>query len=229
MLKRKILAVVSSTTTLPSGKIAGFTLEELAAPYARFARAGFEIEIASPLGGKVSHDPAYADGPFLTAEGQAFLDDPVAQAKLAHSIALRDIDPDEYVGIYLVGGVTAAADFDANPDLDHVLTLMLGAGKGIAAVCHGVVGLTNLRGKDGKLLARGHRMTGFSEAEEIAADLLCEVSVIPEHRLNDIGAHYEKASELWEECVIEGPFFITGQNPASSAGVAEALLRRLAL
>lgn len=223
----KILAVVASQPTLPSGKPTGYTLEELAAPYARFIRAGLKVDIASPTGGPVRHDPAYASGPFLTDDGRALLENPEVQAKLADTIPLKEINPSAYDGIYLVGGAAAAADFDDNADLNRILGAMLTAGAGIAAVCHGVVGLTTLSSTNGDLIANGQPMTGFSLDEEIAANLVEEVSVVPEGRLRAVGALYEKAPALWGECVVEGPDFITGQNPASSAGVADALIRRV--
>lgn len=224
-MKGKILAVVASQPTLPSGKPTGYTLEELAAPYAKFVRAGLQIDIASPAGGPVKHDPAYASGPFLSDDGRALLENHEVQAKLADTIPLKDIDPSDYDGIYLVGGAAAAADFDDNAELNRILGAMLTADAGIAAVCHGVVGLTTLSAANGDLVATGQSMTGFSLDEEVAANLVEEVAVVPEERLRAVGALYEKAPDLWGECVVEGAVFITGQNPASSAGVADALIR----
>jgi putative intracellular protease/amidase len=224
---RRILAVVASTQTLPSGGPTGYTLEELAAPYVRFRRAGFEVDIASPKGGAVTHDPAFDSGVFLTEDGQALLDDEDAMTNLAHTIALSDVESSRYDAVFLVGGVPAAGDFDANPALDQVLSAVFERGGALAAVCHGVVGLTGLTTANGALIAQGQPMTAFSLDEEIAANLVDEVAVVPETRLREIGAHYSKAAELWGVCVVEGPHFITGQNPASAGGTAEALLRKL--
>lgn len=226
-MQRRILTVVASTQTLPSGGPTGYTLEELAAPYVRFRQAGFEVDIASPKGGAVTHDPAYDSGDFLTDDGQALLDDLEATDKLARTIALVDVDPSRYDGVFLVGGVPAARDFDANPTLDLLLSAVLERGGSLAALCHGVVGLTGLTTANGDLIAKGQSMTAFSLAEETAANLVDEVAVVPETRLREIGAHYSKAAELWGVCVVEGSHFITGQNPASAAGTAEALLRKL--
>lgn len=226
-MPRRILAVVASTQTLPSGGPTGYTLEELAAPYVRFCRAGFEVDIASPKGGAVTHDPAYDSGDFLTDDGLALLGDAEATAKLARTIALSDVEPSRYDAVFLVGGVPAAGDFDANPALDQVLSAVLERGGALAALCHGVVGLTGLTTANGALIAQGQSMTAFSLDEEIAANLVDEVAVVPETRLRKIGAHYSKAAELWGICVVEGSQFITGQNPASAGGTAEALLRKL--
>ena len=224
---RRILAVVSSTSTLPSGRSTGYTLEELAAPYARFGEAGFEVDVASPSGGAVAHDPAYDSGPFLTEDGRRFLADETAKAKLSATPPLRALDASDYDGVFLVGGVAAAKDFDANPDLERLLERALSKGKVIGAVCHGVVGLSGVRTPGGDLAAKGEAMTGFSHDEEVAADLLAEVAVVPETRLRDVGADYRKAAEPWGVCVVKGAHFITGQNPASASATAEAMLKRL--
>ena len=226
MVKR-ILAVVSSTPTLPSGAPAGFTLEELAAPYRRFRRADIAVDIASPAGGPVAHDPAYASGVFLSEDGQAFLADAEVQAKLANTVALKDVEAVAYDGVFLVGGAAAAGDFDCNPELDAVLNCVGRGGGVLSAICHGVVGLTNLVDACGERVAKGHPMTGFSLDEEVAANLVEVVAVIPENRLREIGANYSKAPELWGAWVVEGPSFITGQNPASAPGLADAVIRRL--
>jgi len=91
-----------------------------------------------------------------------------------------------------------------------------------------VVGLTGLKSEEGRLAVQGHPMTGFSHDEEVAANLLDVVAVVPETRLRAVGADYRKAPELWGVCVAEGPCFITGQNPASAGPTADALIARIA-
>lgn len=227
-MPKRILVVVPSTQTLASGKPTGYTLEELAAPYVRFRQAGLEVEIASPKGGPVAHDPAFERGVFLTEDGVTLLGDAEAQAKLADTIALRDVDASRFDAVFLVGGVPAALDFNANPALNQLLSAVFQHGGALAAVCHGVVGLADVTTADGALVAKGHPMTAFSLEEELAANLVDEVAVVPETRVREIGAEYRKSEELWGVCVVEGPHLITGQNPASAAGTAEALVRKLA-
>jgi len=47
-----------------------------------------------------------------------------------------------------------------------------------------------------------------------------------EDKLKELGAHYTNASK-WESYVQQDGLLITGQNPASSAGVAQLLLKTL--
>ncbi len=47
-----------------------------------------------------------------------------------------------------------------------------------------------------------------------------------EDMLGDRGAHYEKGED-WQSYVVQDQQLITGQNPASSAATAQALLDML--
>ena len=53
------------------------------------------------------------------------------------------------------------------------------------------------------------------------------VPFLVEDRLTELGASYEKAADWHPHVVVDG-LLITGQNPASSEGVADAVLQSLA-
>ena len=98
----QILAVVTSTDVMgASGKTTGYELTELARAYYVFEANGFEVDIASPLGGQ---PPVVIDGDDMKQFDFAFLNDPVAQNKVSHSIAVADVDPQDYEAVYFVGG-----------------------------------------------------------------------------------------------------------------------------
>jgi hypothetical protein len=62
----KILAVVTSTSQMgASGKSTGFELTELSRAYYVFQANGFEVDVASPLGGE---PPVVIDGDDMTAK-----------------------------------------------------------------------------------------------------------------------------------------------------------------
>ncbi len=69
-------------------------------------------------------------------------------------------------------------------------------------------------------------MTGFSDAEERAAGLTDSVPFLVEEMLKEAGGNYSKAAE-WQAHVVTSDNLITGQNPASSAGAAKAVLHQL--
>lgn len=106
----------------------------------------------------------------------------------------------------------------------------------VSAVCHGSAALLNATLSDGSLLIKGERVTGFSNAEEIAVDRQKDMPFHLETALDRAsGGLYEKASEPWAEKVIvsvsgEGDKrkrLLTGQNPASASAFAKELLKML--
>lgn len=70
-------------------------------------------------------------------------------------------------------------------------------------------------------------MTGFSNSEEQAVQLTNVVPFLIEDEFKRLGGLYEKGPD-WQPHVVGDGHLITGQNPASSAAVAKALLQKLA-
>jgi putative intracellular protease/amidase len=96
----------------------------------------------------------------------------------------------------------------------------------LAAVCHAPGVLRHVKGADGKPLVAGKSVTGFSNTEEAAVGLTEVVPFLVEDMLKQSGGHYTKAAD-WQPHVAVDGLLITGQNPASSEPVAEALLKAL--
>jgi putative intracellular protease/amidase len=95
----------------------------------------------------------------------------------------------------------------------------------IAAVCHGPAALVNVRLSSGLSLLDGQRVTGISNSEEEIEQVTSFMPFKLENELNRLsGGKYEKGNE-WEENVVvaRGGLLITGQNPASAAGVGKAI------
>ena len=103
---------------------------------------------------------------------------------------------------------------------------MYASGKPVAAVCHGVAALRDARGPFGLPLVRGKDVTGFSDSEERAAGLAEAVPFLVEEALKEAGGNYSRAAD-WQSHVVTSGNLITGQNPASSAGAAKAVLEQL--
>lgn len=100
------------------------------------------------------------------------------------------------------------------------------AGKVVAAVCHGPAALAYVKTKDGKWLLDGREVTGFSNSEEDAVGLSSAMPFMLEDQLQTAsGGNFKKASADWGAYVVTSGNVITGQNPASAAGVGEAILK----
>lgn len=221
----RILAVVSSTPMIGnSGKKAGFELTELSRAYLVFKANGFDVDIASPLGGK---PPMRVDDGLIEAD-YAFLNDDSAINKLDHSLALTAVDADRYNAVYFVGGKGAIFDFADNASIQRIVRTVYEAGGVIGAVCHGPAALINVRLGDGSYLLDGRRVTGFTNEEELflIEDARELFPFLLEDRLSERGAHFQGGSIYLDNTVVDGRL-VTGQNPWSTWSVAEAMVSAL--
>lgn len=221
-----ILMVVSSHAHMPNGNATGVWLEELAASYYVFVDAGCNVELASPLGGPAPLDPLSLGEPWLTAAGRRFQEDQIASAKLAGTGTLDDIEPMRFDAMYLVGGAATAWDFPRNPRLTSLVSALFSHRRPVAGVCHGVLGLTDASDTAGTPIVAGRNVTGISNAEEVLTGFDKLVPVLPETRLTTLGARYTCAAPLEAHVVVDGNL-LTGQNPASAAPLARAVMDQL--
>jgi putative intracellular protease/amidase len=223
----KILIVLTSHAQLGNtGKRTGFWLEEFATPYYVFADAGAEITLASPLGGQPPLDPKSDEPGFRTPATERFRADAEACARLAHTSRLAGIDPDEHDAVFYPGGHGPLWDLSGDSHSLALIEAMEQAGKPIAAVCHAPAVLLKARGRNGAPLVQGRAVTGFSNTEEEAVELSDVVPFLLENELKARGGLYSRADD-WQPHAVTDGLLITGQNPASSELVAQALLRKL--
>lgn len=224
---KRILMVVSSRDRLGDTDTAtGAWLEELAASYWEFADAGCEVTIASPRGGRAPLDPLSLTAPWLTPNGERFLADDTARGKLERSVALADVNPDDFAAVYLVGGVATAWDFPHEEKLAALVAALHEEGRPVAGVCHGVLGLTAARNAQGRPIVAGRAVTGVSNAEEVATGFDKIVPVFPQDRLTSLGGRYSCAAPFEAHVRVDG-HLLTGQNPASAGPLARAVLAQL--
>ena len=220
----KILMVLTSHNQLgTTGLKTGFWLEEFAAPYYVFKDADADITIASPKGGQPPLDPKSDEPDFQTAATARFKDDKQAQDALAGSLKLSDITPDEFDAVFYPGGHGPLWDLSEDRDSISLIEVMYAAGKTVAAVCHAPAVFRHTEAPDGSPLVEGKSVTGFSNSEEAAVELTDIVPFLLEDELQLIGANYSKSSD-WHPYVVTDGNLVTGQNPASSEAVAQALL-----
>ena len=222
----RIVMVLTSHDQLGNtGRNTGFWLEEFAAPYFVFRDAGVELTLASPKGGQPPVDPK-SDLPENQTPAMArFKQDQAAQKKLAQTARLADMRAEDYVTIFYVGGHGPMWDLVDNTDSIALIESFYNSGKPVAAVCHSPAVLHRVTYK-GAPIVKGKRVTGFTNGEEEAVHLTHVVPFLVEDELKRVGGLYEKAAD-WQSFAIVDGRLITGQNPASSTAVAQALLKVL--
>lgn len=223
----KILIVLTSHDQLGNtGKKTGFWLEEFVAPYYVLKDAGAEITLASPKGGRPPLDPKSELPEHLTELTKRYRKDKAAQAELANTQKLANVSAEDFDAVFYPGGHGPMWDMPDNRESIALIEAFVKADKPVGAVCHAPASLVNVRGKDGEYLVKSKRVTGFTNAEEEAVGLTAVVPFLLEDRLKERGGLYSKGADWAPYVQVEGKL-VTGQNPASSGPVAEALLKLL--
>jgi len=217
----RVLVIMSHHAEL-GGKPNGTYLPELTHALHVLEGAGLHYDIASPRGGDV---PGYGhDADALT---RTMLANPDFAAKLQGTLRLADIDPASYDAVFFPGGYGLLFDLVADADSQRITAALFERGAPVAAVCHGPAALSQVRGSDGRAIVADRGVTGFTREEEVAMQTLDVIPFVLEERMLEAGAIYRKKAR-WQVHIVEDGNLITGQNPASAAGVGEALVRALA-
>ncbi|NML85672.1 type 1 glutamine amidotransferase domain-containing protein [Polaromonas sp.] len=223
----KILMVLTSHDQLGNtGKKTGFWLEEFAAPYYVFKDAGAELTLVSPQGGQPPLDPKSDEPDSQTDATRRFKSDAAAQSALAHTGKLSDVQASGFDAVFYPGGHGPLWDLAEDPNSIKLIEAMTAAGKTVSAVCHAPGVLRHVKAADGTPLVKGRKVTGFTNTEEAAVQLTDIVPFLVEDELVNKGGQYSKGAD-WQPYVVVDGKLITGQNPASSAPAAVAVLHQL--
>ena len=224
---KKILMVLTSHDQLGSTDAkTGFWLEEFAAPYYVFIDADVEVTLASPRGGQPPLDPKSDEPNFQTDATRRFKADAAAQTRLASTHKLNTLSGRDFDAVFYPGGHGPLWDLAEDASSIALIENMLTAGKPIATVCHAPAVLRHPKAADGKSVVHGKSVTGFTNTEEAAVGLTDVVPFLVEDMLIKNGGKYAKGED-WQPFVQTDGLLITGQNPASSAPAAKALLTAL--
>ena len=223
----KILMVLTSHDKLgDTGQKTGFWLEEFASPYYTFIDSNAEVTLASPQGGQPPLDPKSDEPDFQTAATARFREDTTAQQALAQTRRLAEVKAADFDAVFYPGGHGPLWDLAEDQTSIALLESFSRAAKPLGLVCHAPGVLRHPKGADGAPLVQGKRVTGFSNSEEDAVQLTGIVPFLVEDMLKENGGLYAKGEDWGSHVEIDGNL-LTGQNPASSEAVAQALIEML--
>ncbi|RLQ21998.1 type 1 glutamine amidotransferase domain-containing protein [Seongchinamella sediminis] len=222
----RVLIVVTSETEMgDSGKPTGYELTELSRAYYVFTVNGFEVDIASPLGGAAR---AVIDDEDMGPLDYAFLNDPDAMARAEDTLPLASVDGNDYRATFFVGGKGTMWDFPDNPYIHQLVRDYADKGKLLGAVCHGPAALANVMLDNGRPFLAGKPVTGFSNEEELL--LIPEAGelfpFLLEDRMREQGAEVVVGTPYLENVAVSAGL-VTGQNPWSVYATAEAMVSQL--
>jgi putative intracellular protease/amidase len=225
-MTKKILVVLTSVEKYPNlNRATGLWLGEAVHFVKKVEEAGYQVDFLSTKGGYTPIDPhslAMAEPvDWEWYQKKEFMN------RLGVTLSPSEINPNDYIAIYYAGGHGVIWDFPDNQELQSISQTIYENGGFVASVCHGAVGLLNIKLSDGTLLIKDKRVTGFSNEEEKLVELDQFIPYLTEDELVKRGAIYEKAAQPWLAFAIEDQRVITGQNPASGGLVADLLLKTL--
>ncbi|MET8249087.1 type 1 glutamine amidotransferase domain-containing protein [Streptomyces sp. NPDC005202] len=233
-MTRVLLAVSGSDHwTLKDGTKhpCGYWPEELVVPHEIFRKAGFDIAIATPGAVRPTADEA---GFSAAVNGgseepgkrfRAYLDS--ISAELNAPVDLEEADAADYDMVFVPGGHGPMEDLAGSEKFGALIAAFTAAGKPVAAVCHGPAAFLPARDASGGWLFAERKVTGFSNEEEAAMGFADKAPWLLEDRLASSGGTYERAAAFEAHVVSDGNLH-TGQNPASSAPLADHLVTLLA-
>lgn len=129
--------------------------------------------------------------------------------------------------VYLAGGHGTMYDFPNNKEIQYIVKNQYEDNKMVAAICHGVSGLLNVKLSDGQYLIKDKKITGFNWFEEIIAKRKKEVPFNLEKALKERESKYRKSLIPMTSKVVIDQNLITGQNPFSSKRMAKVVMKEL--
>lgn len=224
---KKVLVVLPSHDQLGNtGQKTGFWLEEFTDPYYKFIDSGYEVTIASPMGGKPPVDPKSIQKENQSESTQRFERDKSAQAKLENTLVLSQVSASDYDTLFLPGGHGPMWDLSSDENMKKIVEDFYSDKKIVSAVCHGPAGLLQATDRNGNSILKGKKITGFTNNEESAVGLTKAVPFSLENRMKELGGKFEKGQDFKPFVISDGQL-ITGQNPKSALPAAEKVIEIL--
>jgi putative intracellular protease/amidase len=233
--KRVLIVASNPTVSAVTGWPVGFWWAELTHPWWEFTEHGYQVVIASPVGGALRGDSwsdprdesGYSAHDLISL---GFIDSPTHAALVESTTPLSDVAVDAFDAVLFVGGQGPMFTFVDNDVVHSVMTGFYEADKVTAVICHATAALLTARRSDGSLLVEGKTWTGFANSEEQFADDFVGRRIQP-FWIEDEARKLEDTN-----FIVQGRFrahavrdgnLITGQQQYSGAAAARLMIAAL--
>lgn len=223
----KKIMIVNTSADYYEGtrKPTGLWLGELVHFYDYFNTEDYQIDLFNINGGETPIDPVSLNPLMLDKLTKDYYNDHTFMEKLKNSPSISEANPKVYDVIYFTGGHGVMFDFPHNTYIQDAVNEVYRHGGVVAAVCHGIAALLNVKDENGRYFIDRKQITGFSNAEEILANRKRLVPFMLESELKIRDAKYSKAKVPFRPYVQVDNRLVTGQNPQSPKQVAQAVAR----
>ncbi|MDM1071331.1 type 1 glutamine amidotransferase domain-containing protein [Empedobacter brevis] len=224
----KILIILTNINHYAnSGLATGLWLSELTHLYQAAKEKGYEITLASPHGGAIPIDPESLKKFTMDKVSKEYYNDTSFMKELNSSKTLTEVENESFDVVYLAGGHGTMYDFPNDAVMQNIIQKQYEEDKIVAAICHGVGGLLNVKLSSGEYLIKDKSITGFNWFEESLANRKKKVPFNLEAELKARGSDYKKAFiPMTSKVVVDGNL-ITGQNPFSSKEMAKVVMKEI--
>lgn len=222
--QQSILMVVSGYGKGQGEEAPGYEFDEFAKAYLVFNAHNVNVDVASPLGGPVEADK-YDPGKTFNAK---VLADTAIMAKLNNTLAIGDLDAQNYDAVFIVGGKGAMFDLPKDTGLQQLIADLYEQDGAVAAVCHGPAALVDVKLSNGTYLVEGKAVNGFTNDEEslFGKKWMPQFEFMLEDKLKEVGGKFQSSDIMLSHVAVDDRL-VTGQNPSSTVGVAMALIDML--
>ncbi|HVH30682.1 MAG TPA: type 1 glutamine amidotransferase domain-containing protein, partial [bacterium] len=213
----------------------GFWWAELAHPYWELTERGYNVDIASPDGGKLEGD-SWSD-PRDESKYSAydlislgFINSAEHRKQVDESKPLLDIRLGDYDGALFVGGQGPMYTFYNDERVHKLVVDFYEAGKATAVICHATCVLLKTKLSTGRLLVEGKTWTGFANSEEDYADEYVGKRIQP-FRIEDEARKIPNTNFIvngrFKPHAVRDGNLITGQQQYSAPAAARLLIEAL--
>jgi putative intracellular protease/amidase len=221
---KKVLIIASNMIDMgdPEKHDARNNLWEVAPPYHIFLSHGFDVDFASPQGGKVefSMDPLGISS--YTIKYENFL------GKANSSLAPEEVIVSDYWAVYIGGGYGPLFDVANNKVLQSIISKIYEAGGVIGGGGHGAGAFANVKLASGEYLVKGKRIAGFPDSTEKSKSWAKQGSLLPflvESQLNQNGAFAQNKKTMKDKTdVIVDQRVVSTMFLPSAAHVAKEMI-----
>ncbi|WP_166962341.1 type 1 glutamine amidotransferase domain-containing protein [Yeosuana marina] len=220
----KILFVVSNAhfygeSSIPTGN----SFSEIVIAYDMFISNGYKVDFVSPKGGSISLSCINTSNELE----KQYLYNFDFMKKLKQTKNPDTIVPDDYKAIYYPGGKAAMFGVPENEQIQKIAKSIYYNNGVVASVCHGTVGILNIKLDNNSYLIEGKNLNGNPEEYEyIRSDYFKSFPFLIKKTAESRGSHFKFSPKGKPHLEVDNRL-ITGQNPESTILVAEAIIKKI--
>jgi putative intracellular protease/amidase len=233
--KRVVIVISNPSVSEQTGWPIGFWWSEVTHPYWELTEHGYEVDIASPDGGRLEADSwsdprdesRYSADDLISL---GFINSPDHMKLVSESKPIAEVGVDDYDAALFVGGQAPMYTFFGDQRVHALVASFYERGKVVAVICHATCLLLKTRLGDGSLLVDGKTWTGFANSEERFADEFVGQRIQP-FWIEDEAGRLENTNFIvngrFKPHAVRDGNLITGQQQYSGTAAARLMIEAL--